>query len=530
MCPNAAMERPNQRQTHPATLSRNNEKCRPGSHLTIDASGAFHSPARGNKKQAFLLTDVYSSYRVAVPTVDKTCHSLLNEIKRYISHVGYTPEYVWLKSSHTDNEFMCEPLRTWCIEKNVKLTSCAPHTHQQNAVSENTVKMVKKVVRKNEIMANTGAKLRALCYVWSAVQLNHTPSSTDPSGHFQSPCKRWPNAPFHHATQQMFPWGCLAHGFVGKRSENPNSAPRAYPGIFVGHSDDTSGYLIYHEDSDTVVTYGYINAFPEVFPCHERKMAGEHPATLVSGDWRRWSDFRLPEVPDGPLSEFLTGKQIEVVLPQDMYPAFKGSWKATCQRPITLKTGKICMRLVFSDYTGDKNTLSPADQECLTSSSDLWIDIDMSPHDNPKDNKRNATTHNLRELLANTYPGAKRMHEYASESVRTKGHYPTSSIARTPEEDLQMDTYEEFFELDEPFNVNKEKKSTQKILKKPTQMIMKAAARVAIRATLKTPIRLRKSPQRLRALYVNYPADGLPPGISETMHVIDETPQNFERD
>jgi hypothetical protein len=56
-------------------------------------------------------------------------------------------------------------------------------------------------------------------------------------------------------------------------------------------------------------------------------MAGEHPADLAihAGDWRRWSDFRLPEVPDGPLSEFLTGKQIKIQLPNEMYPTFGGA-------------------------------------------------------------------------------------------------------------------------------------------------------------------------------------------------------------
>ena len=96
----------------------------------------------------------------------------------WISHTGHLPEALVLQSIHTDNEYMCEPLAQFCKEKGIKLTSCAPHTHQQNAVAETSVKMIKRVVRRNEVAARTGAKLRALCYVYSATQLNRIPSST----------------------------------------------------------------------------------------------------------------------------------------------------------------------------------------------------------------------------------------------------------------------------------------------------------------------------------------------------------------
>ena len=111
----------------------------------------------------------------------------------------------------------------------------------------------------------------------------------------------------------------------------------------MGHATDTSGYLVYHKDENLVMSWGYVNVFPRKFPCVEQRLAGENPATLVTGDWRRWAHFSLQEVADRPLSEFLTGKQIKVVLPHSMYPEFQGRWEATCQRPITLKTSEVCM-------------------------------------------------------------------------------------------------------------------------------------------------------------------------------------------
>jgi hypothetical protein len=145
-CSHADMERPNQKAAHPETGARSKPEVRPGSHLTIDGSGAFSCPARSGETQAFILTDVCSSYRSAIPTRDKSCNTLLNEIKKWIAHVGSMPDTVCLRSIHTDNEFMCEPLREFCLEKGIKLTSCAPHTHQQNPIAETSVKMIKRVV------------------------------------------------------------------------------------------------------------------------------------------------------------------------------------------------------------------------------------------------------------------------------------------------------------------------------------------------------------------------------------------------
>jgi hypothetical protein len=121
--------------------------------------------------------------------------------------------------------------------------------------------------------------------------------------------------------------------------------------------------------------------FPQVFPCKERMLAGEDQATLLTGNWRHCSDFNPTKLTMAPLSDSLPGKQIEVVLPKQMYPGYRGCWKATCQRPITLQTNEkeVCMRLIFSGYTGDKSTLSSEDLECLSPSEDLWVDVPISP-------------------------------------------------------------------------------------------------------------------------------------------------------
>jgi hypothetical protein len=95
----------------------------------------------------FIFTDHASSYRWAKPTRDKTCLTLVKEVKNWISHMGRKPDTVCLRNIRTDNELMCSELRQFCNDKVIKLTSCAPHTHQQNPIAETSVKMIKRVVR-----------------------------------------------------------------------------------------------------------------------------------------------------------------------------------------------------------------------------------------------------------------------------------------------------------------------------------------------------------------------------------------------
>ena len=90
------MERLNLSDAHLATEMRSTSGMRPGSHLTIDGSGAFNSSAKGGFTQAFVFMDHESSYHSARVTTDRNCNTLVNEVKMWISHTGKMPETMWL--------------------------------------------------------------------------------------------------------------------------------------------------------------------------------------------------------------------------------------------------------------------------------------------------------------------------------------------------------------------------------------------------------------------------------------------------
>jgi hypothetical protein len=254
-CVTGAMRKPPQSLTHPPVPR--DPSIRNGEGLHIDAMGAFSAPTHDTSTTAFLFTDDRSCVRVAFPTPTKSCEALLQCVQDYVAS-SRTP----LKFIRTDNEFLCEPLVSWCRTHGVALSACAPHTHIQNPKAERSVGLVKDLARKNKHLACTSDFLLGYNYVYSCQALNRQPTDADPDGLSRSPLQIWPTAPFQHPSQHLVPWGCRTFGFVGKVTSAPNTGVRSRPGIFVGHAHKTSGYQIYHPDSDTICVWIHTPSCP----------------------------------------------------------------------------------------------------------------------------------------------------------------------------------------------------------------------------------------------------------------------------
>jgi hypothetical protein len=123
------MHRPPQNKAHPPVAPC--PYIDNGEGLHIDAMGASPCATLGGYTTAFLFTNNCSSIRTAFPTHTKSCDALLEKIQEYSA-----TSQVQLKFIHTDNEFLCEPLTTWCCQRNISLSACAPHTHVQNPKAE----------------------------------------------------------------------------------------------------------------------------------------------------------------------------------------------------------------------------------------------------------------------------------------------------------------------------------------------------------------------------------------------------------
>ena len=420
-CAIANMERPSQKDTHPPTTLR--ALSSPGTDISIDGLGAFSEPDCDGNVDGWVFTDLSSNYIHVFPVKSRTLEHLVTATQLWIAQTGVTP-----RSIRSDGEMIKGSFADFCRDKGIKLTACAPHVHQGNAGAENAVRKLKYAARASALDAATSHHLHSYCLQHACTASNRTSSTTDITGQRRSPCTMWPQAPFNHNFQKIHPFGCQAVGFLGKRSADPNNAPRGRPGIYLGHALLTNGHRVYHFDSDSVLTYGYVEVFPNKFPCKERQMAGEARVTLTDGSWRACYDKRLGEVSDFELAEFATGKQLQVVIPQSVYKTYPGTWSATVHRSVTHTNKVVSVRLLFSAYNGAPADLSDDDRLLLNGKVLKYIELPVSA--TPLKLRCNTTTNwhlDLRTLLDESFPGTTALWQLAEHNMRLRQSYPQSS-------------------------------------------------------------------------------------------------------
>jgi hypothetical protein len=437
-CVTGAMRRPPANKEHPALPRR--QDIDNGEGLHIDCLGTFPGPAIGGHTDAFLFTDDHSSIRVAFPTHSKSCVSLLENIKTYVA-----TSQVSLKFIRTDNEFVCEPLLSWCRENKVQLSACAPHTHVQNPKAERSVGRVKETMRKDKHQAATLDYLLPYAYMYACQSLNRQPTSADPTGDHRSPLQIWPSAPFQHPAQRIFPWGCHTFGFLGKRTDAPNTGMRASPGIYIGHASMTSGHLLYHPDSDSVLTYGYVTAHERVFPIKDQQLAGElhtKDASFDTDSWRRHSIYAVADVSDYDTAQFGSGKQVHFLV---RLPGYSGLWQVRSHRPVRSTTDIVGLEVEFVKYLGPASDLkTKLDREYKT--RPVLSIFPMSPV-TPAALPKGWYTTDVRSCLRDTYPTCRTLAQIATDSVSLAGAYPApkaladasrrESVAATASSSLQ---------------------------------------------------------------------------------------------
>jgi hypothetical protein len=70
--------------------------------------------------------------------------------------------------------------------------------------------------------------------------------------------------------------------------------------------------------------------------------------------WHQHAIACLKDVPDGPASEFLSGKQIQFLQKLNGY---SGSWQARAQRPVYTTTNLVGLEVVYTLYHDNASNL-----------------------------------------------------------------------------------------------------------------------------------------------------------------------------
>jgi hypothetical protein len=145
-------------------------------------------------------------------------------------------------------------------------------------------------------------------------------------------------------------------GYVGKRPDAPNTGLLSRPGINLGNAVATSGYNVYHPDTDSVFTYGYVDHDLNNFPLKDMMLVGElasRDSSIDPDGFCLHAIFPVANVQDGPCAEFLTCKQIQFLLPPSANLKFPVAWQVHAHCPVYSPTGLVGLEVQYTKYCGN---------------------------------------------------------------------------------------------------------------------------------------------------------------------------------
>ena len=429
MCPacmSGKMIRPNQRTVHPDRVP-DWQTTKPGELVYIDHMG-IHSPDKptlDGTKHTFVFTDGYSRYRMTYSCHDKTASTLLKCIIDWQSRSG-----ILLRHIHTDQEFMCDIISSWCLSNCVnngpgtRMSASSPNVHQQNGASEAAVGAVKSVYRTNRNHAGTMDSLLPWGWRATCIQHNRSPCKANPNN--ATPASMWPSAPFNNPRLVIAPWGCLVSG---------GDSNNRWSGIFLHHRAINNDYAVYHASTNTVTYRPVVEINNNVFPLKRNLEAGEVPGSLLvaptdgPGSWRQHGHGKHSTIDDGPYAEHLVGKQTHLPVPCALNPTYPSQWQALCHSTVRARNGVVGVRLRYTRYLGDPKDLTTQDRKDIANGVQRYIDVPVSITTKAV-NMTQGTS--IRTMIDKAYPSAVTLADIAAASSVVIGAYVAPAARALP--------------------------------------------------------------------------------------------------
>lgn len=248
----------------------------PGQSLRVYIMPAHARPlATIDKKPCTaLFVDVASNYCYTFSAASASPSLLLDHLIDW-----QTNSRVRFHTITLPDEYICEPIISWCAGNFAP--GCPPVVLQSSSPvpTPSPSQVLHDAYLVNNARAGTSHYLITHGYHHVCEHHNRRPQSSG-----ESPLDRWPSAPFAHPSLPLGVWGCVAFGWVCKKTDNPNTKPRANAGIYLGHSR-SCGHLLYHQDQDRIQCYAYITFDAKVFPFLNQMIAQDHAsASAASGN------------------------------------------------------------------------------------------------------------------------------------------------------------------------------------------------------------------------------------------------------
>jgi transposase InsO family protein len=388
-------------------------------------------PALDGTADALLIVDESSTAYVVCPAKDTKAATVINLLQ---SFQAGGPKITRLRA---DNEFNSKELRDWMSNNGTRTEFSPPREPESNGKAESGVGYIKQTARALRSTAGADLRYRHLAMEWAAIVHNNQACSANQGE--SAPSYIWDSAPGQWKRLLQPPWGCRAFSFAGKDNvTDTTNQQRATAGIFVGYSKTSPAYRVLDLDTMTIKERSRVRFFESDFPLKDMLEAGELcPSDRIQNPdgWRRFGALQPSQVTDAQLGNYLGGKSIQLVLPEEADPEqAPNRWTARVHRLVQnndqQRTQAVIVELMHFDgdhenlhsrYRGYRNPRSPLTMK-------LQISTGYKRHAaRPTDEKLC-----LRSILETNYPRVRTLSDYAEQSATRYGGPPVPAPVSAP--------------------------------------------------------------------------------------------------
>jgi hypothetical protein len=174
------------------------------------------------------------------------------------------------------------------------------------------------------------------------------------------------------------------------------------------------------------MTYGYAQYHVHMFPVKDQQLAGELAAQDGSIDpdsWRQPAIFPVLEILNEPCSNFLSGKQVQFILPTSAEPSYPAAWQVRTHRPVHSPCGLTGLEVQFVKYLGSASNLKTKKDHDYKTRYILGIFL-MSPVRSCTSIPKGWYTTNVCQCLKDTFPTCLTLADITIASVSLAETFP----------------------------------------------------------------------------------------------------------
>lgn len=221
---------------------------KPGVLIHCDLSGPFVVGVDG-VMYFIVFVDDFSRWKWVYPIRTRRSEELLSVLQHWRAQFSAELPDFPIVHLHSDNEFNVPAINAWCRENNIHQSFTTPGTPQMNARAERVMRTLKEpagAIMGAAAVPKTFWPYAVLTIAYIRNRIGHASLGN------VSPFERLYKKKADVAHFRTF--GCIAYPLIKRNVKQPSFVDKARPGVFVGYSVTSPGYVIYFPDTKTQTT------------------------------------------------------------------------------------------------------------------------------------------------------------------------------------------------------------------------------------------------------------------------------------